>query len=104
MLIRLLAPFAPHITEELWARRAGRFSVHQMPWPNYDRAQTVERTITLVVQVNGKVRDRIEVAADIDESSARRLALASERVQRHLEGRAMRKVIVVRGRLVNIVA
>jgi len=103
-LIQLLAPFAPHITEELWARRGGEYSVHQQPWPIYDPALTVEATIVLVVQVNGKVRDRITVPADIDDEEARRQALESERVQHYLAGRPPRQVIVVPGRLVNVVA
>jgi leucyl-tRNA synthetase len=102
-LIKLLAPFAPHITEELWARRGGAFSVHQQPWPEYDPALAAERVVTLVVQVNGKVRDRIDVPAEIGDEEARRLALASAQVQRYLAGRRPRNVIVVPGRLVNVV-
>jgi leucyl-tRNA synthetase len=103
-LIRLLAPFAPHIAEELWARRGGKFSVHQQPWPKYDPALTVDEMVTLVVQVDGKVRDRIAVPGDIADDQARRLALASERVQRLLNGKPPRRVIIVSGRLVNIVS
>jgi len=103
ILIRLLAPFAPHIAEELWARRGGAYSVHQQSWPTYDPALTVDDTIDLVVQVNGKVRDRIVVSAEVDDEEARRLALQSERVQRYLNGEPPKKVIVVPGRLVNIV-
>jgi leucyl-tRNA synthetase len=103
VLIRLLAPFAPHISEELWAQRGGRYSVHQQPWPEYDLDLTVDESITLVVQVNGKVRDRIVVPAGIDDEEARQRALDSERVQRHLDGRTPKMVIVVPGRLVNIV-
>jgi len=102
-VIRLLAPFAPHIAEELWARRGKEYSVHQQPWPAYDPALTVDATITLVVQVNGKVRDRIAVPADIDDGEACRQALGSERVQHYLKGRPLSKVIVVPGRLVNVV-
>lgn len=103
VLIRLLAPFAPHIAEELWVRRGGEFSVHQQSWPTYDPALTVEQTITLVIQVNGKVRDRVAVAAGIDDEQARRRALESERVSQYLAGRSPKKVIVVPGRLVNVV-
>ncbi len=103
-LILLLAPFAPHIAEELWARRGGAFSVHQQPWPTYDPALTVDEIITLVIQVNGKVRDRIVVPADIGRDEARRRALESERVQRYLAGKPPQKVIVVPGRLINVVA
>jgi leucyl-tRNA synthetase len=102
-LIRLLAPFAPHIAEELWARRGGAYSVHQQTWPTYDPALTVDDTIDLVVQVNGKVRDRMVVPAEVGDEEARRLALQSERVQHYLNGNPPKKVIVVPGRLVNIV-
>jgi leucyl-tRNA synthetase len=103
VLIRLLAPFAPHIAEELWERQGGEFSVHQQPWPTYDPALTVDETVTLVIQVNGKVRDRIAVPAGITDDDARQRALESERVQHLLDGKQPRKMIVVPGRLVNIV-
>jgi leucyl-tRNA synthetase len=103
ILIRLLAPFAPHIAEELWSRRGGNSSVHQQPWPVYDLALTADETVTLIVQVNGKVRDRIAAPAGVLDDEARRLALASPRVQAHLDGRPPRQVIVVPGRLVNVV-
>jgi leucyl-tRNA synthetase len=103
ILVRLLAPLAPYIAEELWARRGGPFSVHGQPWPTYDPARTQDETVTLVVQVDGKVRDRIAVPAGIPDGEARRLALQSQPVQRLLEGRPPRRVIVVPGRLVNVV-
>ena len=103
ILIRLLSPFAPHITEEIWARLGHDFSVHQQTWPAYDPALAVDETVTLVVQVDGKVRDRIPVPAGLEDGQARERALASERVRQHLGGRAPRQVIVVSGRLVNVV-
>jgi leucyl-tRNA synthetase len=103
-LIRLLAPFAPHIAEELWARRGGEFSVHHQPWPAYDPAWTVDEMVTLVIQVDGKVRDRIAVPSDIQDEEAGRQAVESERVQRFLNGKPPRRVIIVSGRLVNIVS
>ena len=102
-LLLLLAPFAPHITEELWERLGKPYSIHQQSWPVWDPDIAAEDMITLIVQVNGKVRDRIKVPVDIDEERARELALQSERVERHLGGKEPRKVIFVRGRLVNIV-
>jgi leucyl-tRNA synthetase len=102
-LIRLLAPFAPHITEELWARRGSASSVHQQPWPSYDPTLVVEETITLGLLVNGKVRDRIAVPAGIADEEARHLALENERVQHYLDGHPPQKVVVVPGRLVNVV-
>ena len=103
VLIRLLAPFAPHIAEELWARQGGEFSVHQQAWPEHDPDLAADRTITLVIQVNGKVRDRISVPSNISDGGARRRALESDQVQRHLDGQPPKRVVVVPGRLVNIV-
>ncbi|MCB0032580.1 MAG: class I tRNA ligase family protein, partial [Anaerolineales bacterium] len=103
-ILLLLAPVSPHITEELWAQRGNGYSIHQQDWPVADEEVAKDETITLIVQVNGKVRDRIEVAADISQDDAKAAALASENVQGHLGGKEPRKVIVVPGRLVNIVA
>jgi len=103
ILIRLLAPFAPHIAEELWSRREGDSSVHQQPWPVYDLALTADEMVILIVQVNGKVRDRIAVPAGVPDDEALRLALASPLVQASLDGRPPKQVIVVPGRLVNVV-
>ena len=99
----LIAPFAPHLAEELWQRLGQPFSIHRQPWPQWDEAQIAEETITLVVQVNGRVRDRIQAPADIDDASAQALALASEAVQRHLDERSPKRVVVVPGKLVNVV-
>ncbi|MGD2026545.1 MAG: leucine--tRNA ligase, partial [Anaerolineales bacterium] len=101
--IRMMAPVAPHIAEELWARQGKPYSVHQQPWPEVDEAAAKEDEITLIVQVNGKLRDKITVPVGISEEKAEALALASETVQRFMEGKEPRKVIVVQGRLVNIV-
>jgi leucyl-tRNA synthetase len=96
-LMRLLAPFAPHLAEELWMRRGGEFSVHQQSWPGYDPALTMDDTITMVIQVNGKVRDRLVVPADISGDEAQQRALASAQVQRYLNGKPPKKLIVVPG-------
>ncbi len=103
VLIRMLAPMVPHIAEELWSRRGLAFSVHQQPWPESHPEFTVEEVVTLVVQVNGRVRDRITVPRGITAGEARARALESSAVQHHLRGRAPRKVIVVPGRVVNVV-
>ncbi len=102
-LLLLMAPLVPHIAEELWSRRGLEYSIHQQPWPEADPALLVGNTIKLAVQVNGKRRDEIEVAVDADEDAIRRAAMASPKVQRHLGGREPKKVIVVPGRLVNLV-
>jgi leucyl-tRNA synthetase len=101
--VRILAPLAPHIAEELWERLGHEPSISVVPWPEYDDELAREQTVTLVVQVAGKVRDRIEVAADIDEDAARRLALGSERVQGLLAGAEPTRVIVRPPNLVNVV-
>ncbi|MBM3945334.1 MAG: class I tRNA ligase family protein, partial [SAR202 cluster bacterium] len=102
-LLLLLAPMAPHFTEELWERTGHPFSIHQQLWPKWDAELAADESVTLIVQVNGKLRDRIEVPVAIAEAEARRVALASERVQAHLGGRDPRKVIYVPGKLINIV-
>jgi leucyl-tRNA synthetase len=102
-LLLLLAPACPHIAEEMWARTGRQYSVHQQSWPEWDDEVAAEELITLIVQVNGKVRDRVEAPVDVDEETARALALETEGAQRHTSGKTVRKVIVVPGRLVNIV-
>ncbi|MEO8252234.1 MAG: class I tRNA ligase family protein, partial [Chloroflexota bacterium] len=102
-LLLLLAPMAPHISEELWARRGKPYSIHQQAWPTFDPALVVADTIELPVQVDGKLRDRLVVAPDTAPEEIQRLALASERVQAYLKGRAPRKVVLIPGRLVNVV-
>ncbi|NIS80418.1 MAG: class I tRNA ligase family protein [Anaerolineales bacterium] len=102
-LLLLMAPPTPHISEELWMRLGKPYSIHNQPWPEYDPELAKEDEITLVVQVNGRVRDRITVPADIREEDAKAIALGSETVQRFTGGAEPRKVIFVKGRLVNIV-
>ena len=99
----LLAPLAPHLAEELWSELGGKGFVIEQSWPTYNPTLLVESTMIIAVQVNGKRRDEIEVPAEADEAAIREAALASARVQHHLAGRAPRKVIVVPGRLVNVV-
>jgi leucyl-tRNA synthetase len=102
-LLLLLAPITPHITEELWARRGRAYSIHQQGWPQWDEAVARDESISLVIQINGKTRDKIDVAAGLDDEALRQIALQSERVQRLIDGQTPRQVIVARGRLVNIV-
>jgi leucyl-tRNA synthetase len=102
-LLLLLAPCCPHIAEELWARTGRPYSIHQQAWPEFNAELAAAEVITLIVQINGKVRARIEVSADIGEEEARATALADENVQRHIGGKEVRKMIYVPGRLVNVV-
>jgi leucyl-tRNA synthetase len=102
--ILLLSPIAPHICHALWQALGYSESVAEASWPSVDEQALVRSTITLVLQVNGKVRGKIEVAADISKQNIENIALADENVQRFIEGNTIRKIIVVPGRLINIVA
>ena len=102
--ILLLSPIAPHICHALWQVLGNSESVADASWPSVDEKALVRSTITLVLQVNGKVRGKIEVAADISKQEIEQIALADENVQRFIEGNTIRKIIVVPGRLINIVA
>jgi leucyl-tRNA synthetase len=103
-ILKLCAPFAPHITEEIWHENfIKKESIHVSLWPAYDPALIKEDTVTLVVQVNGKVRDTIIADASIDESAAKELALQSEKVKVALAGQEPKRVIYVAKKLINIV-
>ena len=102
-LVLLLAPFAPHITEELWQRRGGAGSVHRRTWPAYDPSLARATSVTVVVQVNGKVRERLELPAGTGEDALKTAALASPKVTQAIAGAAISRVIVVADKLVNIV-
>ena len=103
-LLLLLAPIAPHITEELWTEVGDGASIHRHAWPKWDEDLAAEEVFTLIIQVNGKVRDKVEVPVTMGEEEAKELALGRERIQQWLEDREIKKVIYVPGRLVNIVA
>ena len=102
-LVKLLAPFAPHITEELWQRLGGEKSVHIQPWPAYEEAAMRQDEVEIVLQINGKVRDKIVVAAELDAAGMEKAALAQPRVKQYTEGKTIVKVIAIPGKLVNIV-
>ncbi len=102
--VKMLAPVAPHIAEELWTNHMGKpYSIHQQLWPKLDEAATKEDTIELPVQINGKVRDRVIVPAEASEDEIKSAALASEIVQKYLDGKEPKKLIVANRRLVSIV-
>jgi leucyl-tRNA synthetase len=103
LLVLMLAPIAPFIAEELWREELGGTSVHLEPWPAFDTELAREQSVTLVVQVDGKVRDRIEMGADADEAACREAALGSKRVQRALGGRSVARTIARPPRLINLV-
>jgi leucyl-tRNA synthetase len=104
VLTLLIAPYAPHMAEELWRNVLGHAtSVHREPWPTWDPAQAAADEVEVVVQVNGKVRGRVVVPADASEDVLREAALAEPHVREHTEGRTVRKMVVVPGKLVNVV-
>ncbi len=101
----LLAPIVPHICHELWnALNPDAGDILSQPWPEFDEAALKRSSITVVVQVNGKVREKLEVPADADKDSIEKLAMSSEKVQKFIDGLTIRKVIVIPGKLVNVVA
>jgi leucyl-tRNA synthetase len=102
-LVLLLAPFAPHLGEELWQRLGHPGSLAYEPWPKFDAADLVEATLTLPVSINGKLKDTLEVPRGADRETVEKMVLANERVQRSLAGKPVRKVIYVEGRMVNLV-
>jgi leucyl-tRNA synthetase len=99
----LLAPTAPHLAEELWTRTGHPYSIHQSPWPKWDEELTLERQITLVVQIDGKVRDKVVVPVSITEAEAEQLALSRDRVKSLLKDKEVTKTIFVPEKLVNLV-
>jgi len=103
-VVRLLAPYAPHLAEELWKRLGHAPSVANAPWPSYDPAKCLDATVVLPVMVNGKVRAKLNVAADADKARLEELALGNDRIRKWTAGKTVRKVIVVPGRMVSIVA
>jgi leucyl-tRNA synthetase len=103
LVLLMLAPFTPHIAEELWRVIGYEESIHEEAWPAVDESATVETDIEIVIQVNGKIRDRMNVAKGEDPDELKAKALASDRVRELVEGKDIRKVIVVPDKLVNIV-
>ena len=104
LLLHVLNPYAPHLTEEIHARLGGTVMLADMEWPSHDESALVTDELELVIQVNGKLRDKITVSKDADAATVEAAALAAPKVKEQLDGKTVRKVIVVPGRLVNIVA
>jgi leucyl-tRNA synthetase len=101
--VLMLAPMAPHVAEEFWRALGHKDSVHRQKWPSFDPALAKDEVVTVVVQINGKVRDKLEVAADSPEDQIRALAFESAAVQRHLDGKTPKKVIYEPNKLLSIV-
>jgi leucyl-tRNA synthetase len=99
----ILAPFAPHIAEELWHTLGENESLAYTPWPEYDEVYTQEETITIPIQINGTLRAHLQISADASTKECEDAALADPKIQRHVEGKTIRKVIVVPKKIINIV-
>ncbi|HEY8909891.1 MAG TPA: leucine--tRNA ligase [Desulfosporosinus sp.] len=102
-ILILLAPFAPHITEELWSELGHAESIHKQSWPEVDEAALVQDEVTVILQVNGKLRDRIQVPADISKAELEQMALSQPSISEWIKGKAVVRVITVPGKLVNVV-
>jgi leucyl-tRNA synthetase len=103
-LLLMLAPIAPHLSEELWERSGEPYSVHQQLWPQWDEAASADEALTVVLQVNGKVRDHLSIPVGLGEEQVRELAMSSSKVQRFIGGQSIIKIIYVPGKLLNVVA
>ncbi|KJU85119.1 leucyl-tRNA synthetase, partial [Candidatus Magnetobacterium bavaricum] len=101
-LILLLAPFAPHLCEELWAVVGEKPSVFNHPWPQWDELATKEEEIELVIQVDGKLRAKQMISADLSDDDKKEIAFGNAKVQEHIRGKSIKNILVVRGRLVSI--
>ena len=101
--IKLLSPFAPHLAEELWKQLGHTTSIFESDWPGYNSDLVKLEEIELVLQINGKIRDKIKTPADISEEEAKELALKSEKIQNYLAGKKPKQIIFVPGKLINIV-
>ncbi|HBG05085.1 MAG TPA: leucine--tRNA ligase, partial [Geobacter sp.] len=102
-VVRLIAPFVPHFAEELWSELGHEGTLEESGWPGYDADATVDEELTVVIQVNGKLRSKLMVAPEVQEEAVKSAALADEKVQPFLEGKSVKKVVYVPGKLVNIV-
>ncbi len=103
ILLKLLAPFAPYIAEELWHELGNKDSIHLAPWPEYDEKYVVDKTVSIGVQINGKVRETIEISPDANEETVKEYVLGLPNVEKWVEGKPIKKFIYIKGKIVNIV-
>ncbi len=103
VLVRILAPYCPHLCEELWKQLGHQYSVFHQSWPIYDESALTTKTVTLVVQVNGKVRDRMEIAAGLSNDEVEKLVKENDKLPRYFEGKTIRKIIVIPDKMANVV-
>ena len=102
-LIIMLAPFVPHVTEEMWEHLGFEGSVHQQSWPEYDESALVKDSVEIVVQINGKIKEKINIPGDLSKEEMEKIAMEDEKVKGLTEGKNVVKVIAVPGKLLNIV-
>jgi leucyl-tRNA synthetase len=102
-LLKLLAPFAPHFAEEMWEKMGYSYSIFNEKWPEYSKAALVQDVVELGIQINGRIKEKIEVPSDMSNGEIEKTVLSDSRIIPLLEGRQVKKVIIVKGRLVNIV-
>ena len=102
--IKMFSCVCPFVSEEIYSIMTGKEFIDYETWPTYDEAKLVVNEVNIAISVNGKVRSTVRVNKDIDDKELEKLALSLEGVQRHLEGKTVRKVIIVKGKIVNIVA
>jgi leucyl-tRNA synthetase len=102
-LVLLVSPFAPHLGEELWSRLGGTTTLAYEPWPKFDDALVKDDVIEIGVQINGKARASISIPADADEAAAKAIALDDTKVKDHVQGKTIKKVIFVKGRILNLI-
>jgi leucyl-tRNA synthetase len=102
-LLMLLSPVVPFITEELWSRAGNEGSIHKIPWPDYDKEIAKEELVTIIFQVNGKLRDRMELPLDTSSEEIEKYALSSEKVRKYIEGKKIIKKVAIPNKLINIV-
>jgi leucyl-tRNA synthetase len=102
-LVKLVGPFAPHLGDEAWEKLGEKGFLVTQAWPAFDPALTIDAVVTMAIQVNGKMRGSVDVPRDVGEDEVKKLAMAVPNVAKYLEGKTVRKVIVVKGRIVNIV-
>ena len=103
MFLQILAPFAPHITEEIWSNLGEKKSIHKSPWPKYDKKKIVDDKVKIAIQVNGRVRSEIKIGKDLEEEEVRKIVLSNPNIKPWTEGKEIKKFIYVKGRIVNIV-
>ena len=102
-LLQILAPFAPHITEELWHELGHNDTIHIDHWPKWDEQYLTSDTVTIIVQVNGKLRSKLELPISMDQQGVEKAALADENVQRFTQNKPPKKMVYIPGKLINIV-